>query len=83
MKSPSPIFDIVKRAYDYPLHYRVAARIIKEGHNQVSFRKMIKNNIQWKTLPEPILVAIENAIRDIENGFIKVDSDLHKLTNNL
>lgn len=55
----------IKDALLYPMSLRIAAKYVRNGGTEETWHKDVKN---LSGIPDPILLQIQNHIRDIELG---------------
>lgn len=55
----------IKDALLYPMSLRIAAKYVRNGGTEETWQKDVKN---LSEIPDPILLQIQNDIRDIERG---------------
>ena len=73
----SEIEKTFSNAYHYPLGMRIAVKFHNEGITQASLQQIHKDNPH---LSNVLVNQIENYLRDIEIGSLKINSRLRELS---
>ena len=66
------VSNTIKNYEQYPPDVRIAKYLWMQGVREADFARL-KSSGKFKLWPEPIVLAIQNHLRDMERGFITED----------
>jgi hypothetical protein len=69
-KNRKEILSLIEDAVTMKLHMRIAIQLVMAGYSEKDVSDMFWNNKEFKDIPQPLLIDIQNSVRDIYRQYI-------------